>query len=134
MNWEIIPQLMKTKDGEIEVNVKPIRFRPASKKELEYNDNPFRRMQPTLTMLFKHKSNNGSFKITAQHRKGDWRFNLHEPARIRVEGTFVNPKERLIKESTGTHSMSIFFKYTLPQRLRDQKFCELIEQEFRSMM
>ena len=131
--WEITPQTVTDKDGnQYDALVKAIRYRPANEKELLNNPNPFRRINTTLTLLFKHIKGGGIFKITARKINGKWRFNLHEPNRqIHVNPKFWTPGDiKIIKENTGSIEMNTFFNRTLPNRLRDNNFTIEIKNAF----
>lgn len=175
MRWVVKQQVQTDKDGnEFEVDVKQIKSRPASEKELERDGTPWKRMCPTFKLQFAHITEpDNVFEIVAQYRKPkrnetkgkttisvvrnnsgkleyrqtstteseqaepEWRLNLKEPERIEGGGKQLNSfgygkrtERRTVKESSGTTTIDIFFERTLPERVREQEFVNLVARLF----
>jgi peptidyl-prolyl cis-trans isomerase D len=72
MNWQIVPQEQTVKGDTSIVNVKCMRYRPASKAELAVNeDSKFKRMKATYCLRFEHKNDPGNFAELAKKDSQD---------------------------------------------------------------
>ena len=138
MNWEIVPQEQTVRGETFEVDCKNVAWRPSSSKEKQAGSGDFKRLgTTTLRIMFKHVKGDGTFKLVAQFRKGEWRVNLHEPDKIVPKDIKVNrmavvsmphPTEtKVVKRSTGTKTYDRFFNVTFPERIRDSIFRDAVK-------
>ena len=141
--WIILPQVQRIKGIEFPVEVRVSRFRPASEKEFREKGKTVVPMRTTYSLNFSHsKDQTLVFRVTAQHRGGKWKFNLHEPPRqvpvqVRVdlkEKVFADTGEyRVKKETSGSVDGEFFFSNTLPKRV-GKEFAQLVSIAFQNAM
>jgi hypothetical protein len=130
-NWSIKEQEQNVKGDVQIVKVKVLKWRPASAKEREVNENAtFKRMKATYCMLLSHAAEpDNCLKITVQFRKGgvdrsikqedgSYKHFLFAPVFAEAD----QPALKAVKDSTGGKPWDIFWNITLPERIRDAAF------------
>lgn len=141
-NWFVVPQVETRKGESFDVDCKLMRWRPANANEQAQGDE-FKPMRATFCVKFSHRMDHTNvFKITAQYRQGEWRYNLHEPDRVVAKEVRSNSVTsvtretegtRVVKESTGGKVEHIF-RRVFTERVRDAEFVETVMGLFAARM
>jgi hypothetical protein len=141
-NWEIVPQEIKDKQGNVSfVDLKTVKFFPTKRKAKDgTEENGFGKLSsPVLSFAFKHVKDDGVFKITARKQRDKWFLKLHEPVRTKpvmiktpnratcLEMRHPAGLTREVRDSSPSLPENLFWK-RLTERVKDIKFLEIAKE------